>query len=378
MSGASRKLLFLVTEDWYFVSHRLPIARAARDAGFDVAVAARFDEHEHLIRREGFQLIPLRTLQRKSRQPLREAATIAELTAIYRREKPDIVHHVAIKPVLYGSIAAKLARVPAVVNAIAGLGFVFISGENKFSPLKEGVKLLYRAALLGPNTVTIFQNPDDRDQFVGSGLVAHDQTVLIRGSGVDITRFCSNDGLEGKPRIVFGARMLRDKGVGELAEAARILEQRQVDCEILLFGNPDPENPATVTKDELAKFCECSLLEWRGYTDDMAKTLMESHIACLPSYREGLPKFLLEAAACGLPIVATDVPGCREIVRDGESGFLVPARSAKPLADALQRLVERPRLRHEMGQRGRRMVEDELSEEAVVRQTLALYEEVLV
>ena len=371
------KLLYFVTEDSYFVSHRLPVARAARDAGHEVVVATRLDEYRAFLEGEGFRVVPLKTLQRRSQQPVRELATLVELIAIYLRERPDLVHHVAIKPVLYGSIAAKLSRVPSVVNAVPGLGFVFISEDRRVSYLRQAVKLAYRVALSGAQTKTIFQNPDDLGKFVDAGMVRRKQTCLIRGSGVDVEMFQPQRSSSDVPRIVFGARMLWDKGLQELADAADILAERGVRCQIDLYGRPDLENPASATLDELEQINERDLVTWHGHTDSMADVLMSADIACLPSYREGLPKFLLEAAACGLPIVTTDVPGCREICIHGESGYLVQLKSTVELADALQELVVDAELRERMGARGRRLVEEELSVEAVVEQTLDLYDELL-
>lgn len=373
------KILYFVAVDYYFLSHRLPVAQAARDAGFEVVVATRITDPDNrrAMEAEGFEVVPLRTINRRGTNPVREAVTLAEVAWVYARVRPDIVHQVATKPVLYGGLAARLLGVPAVVNAVAGLGSVFVD-DGSFSPVRKVLEAGYRAAMGHRGQRTIFQNPDDRQLMVDHGLVDPEDTVLIRGSGVDPSRFEVARQDDGPPRIVFGARMIEEKGPRVLYEAACILGERGVDCRIELYGEPDPESDQSVSEAELRAFSEHPLVEWKGFTDRMSQVLQQAHIACLPSYyREGLPKFLLEAASCSLPIVTCDNVGCREIVTDGDNGYLVPPRQAEPVADRLQELIEDPTLRRRLGQRGRQRIIDELSVEHVVKETLALYEEAL-
>jgi glycosyltransferase involved in cell wall biosynthesis len=367
-------LLFLVSEDFYFWSHRLPLARGARDAGYRVLVATRVAEHGERIRGEGFGVLPLRHLRRGAGGPAGEARTIAELTALYREHRPDITHHVAVKPVLYGSIAARLAGVPCTVNAFAGLGWAFTQTGRKAAVIEPVFSAAYRAALGRPGSVVLFQNTDDRDTLVRAGAVRADATAVIRGSGIDLARYRPADPPDGPVAIVLGARMLKDKGVGELVAAARLLRARGLDVVVRLFGEPDPENPSSFSRAELEAWRDEGVVEWRGATADMAGELARAHVACLPSYREGLPKFLLEAAATGLPIVTADVPGCREAVRHEYNGLLVPVRTVEPLAEALERLVRDPALRARMGAAGRQRAEQEFAAERVVAETLGLYE----
>ena len=368
------KLLFLVTEDWYFCSHRLPLARAAKAAGYEVVVATRIGRHADAISGEGFKLIPI-GLRRRSHNPLRELAAILEIAGIYRRERPDLVHHVALKPVLYGSLAARLARVPAVVNALAGLGFVFASASLRARLLRPWVVGALRLLLDADGARLIVQNPDDRRMLVDHGVVAAARVRLIRGSGVDIRRFAPTPEPVGTPLVMLPGRLLWDKGVGEFVAAARLLKERGVAARFVLVGDGDPENPAAIPDEVLQAWRQDGVVECWGRREDMPEVLGSSHIVCLPSYREGLPKALLEAAACGRPIVATDVPGCREIVIDGSNGLLVPPRDAPALAAAIVRLLAQAKLRAEMGRRGRELVELEFSEEIVVAQTLAVYRE---
>lgn len=375
------KLLFLVTEDWYFCSHRLPLARAAKAAGFEVIVATRVNQERHAaaIAAEGFRLIPL-GLRRGGHNPLRELLAIGEIARIYRRERPDIVHHVALKPVLYGSLAARLARfarVPAVVNALAGMGFIFASDSFKARLLRPFVARAFRLLLNAGRSVLILQNPDDRQMLVEQGVVEPGRVRLIRGSGVDIRRFAPTPEPGGMPLVILPSRLLWDKGVGEFVEAARRLRAQGVSARFALVGDSDPENSAAIDDAQLAEWAASGVVEWWGRRDDMPEVFAQANVVCLPSYREGLPKVLLEAAACGRALVATDVPGCREIAIDGHNSLLAPVRDAVGLAAAIRRLVEDARLRGEFGQRGRALVEAELSEERVIEQTLAVYREIL-
>ena len=366
------KLLFVVTEDWYFVSHRLPLAVAAREAGFEVAVVTRAGAHVQVISDAGLRLIPF-GLSRRVGNPMKE---IAVLVALYRRERPAIVHHVALKPVLYGALAARLAGVPDVINAIAGLGWLFTSSGLSTRIVRSVVCRLLAWLLSAPRSRTLVQNPDDYDLLVKRG-VPETHLRLIRGAGVDTGVFTPALKLPPEPVVVlFLARMLWDKGVGEFVEAAHLLTQAGVSARFVLVGDPDPRNPASVPEATLhAWHREGNGVEWWGRRDNMPAVWNTAHIACLPSYREGLPKALLEAAACGLPIVTTDVPGCREIVRDGDNGFLVPARDAQALARALRSLIGDAALRAEMGRRSREIVLAEFSQEQVIAETLAVYQE---
>lgn len=373
MSAAQPRLLFLVTEDWYFCSHRLSLARAARDAGWDVSVCTRVDRHGDVITGAGLRLVPLR-LSRRSLNPLRELGTVRQIAAVYREVRPDLVHHVAIKPIIYGSLAARVARVPAVVNAFTGLGYLFIATGPKGRALRAVAAALMKVALRPGQARTILQNEDDADLLVGAGLVRREDIVIIRGSGVDLSLFPPCPEPPGEPVVVLPARMLADKGVGEFVTAARQLRAAGVRARFVLVGDADPENPAAIAERTLKQWHAEGVIEWWGRRDDVPAILAACHVVCLPSYREGLPKSLLEAAAAGRPSVATDVPGCREIVRDGETGLLVPARDAGALALALRRLLDDAALRARLGAAARRLVEAEFTQQHVARRTLEVYD----
>lgn len=373
-TNVRKKLLFLVTEDWYFCSHRLPPARAAQAAGYDIIVATRVGARGADISAEGFKLVPI-DLQRRSRNPFRELAAIAQIVKIYLRERPDVVHHVALKPVLYGSFAAYLVRGPAVVNALAGMGFLFSSSSRLASVLRVVVSQFFRILLNGGRNLLILQNPDDEAMLVNGGLVAAKRVRLIRGSGVDVRRFSPTPETQTTPVVMLPSRMLWDKGVGEFVEAACLLRARGATARFVLVGNGDPDNPASISEDQLKAWHDSGVVESWGHCGDMPATLAQAHIVCLPSYREGLPKVLLEAAACGRPLIATDAPGCREIVRHGENGLLVPLRDAASLANAIEHLLGDADLRRAMGQRGRNRAVSEFSETMVAQQTLAVYRE---
>ena len=365
--GRKPKLLYLVTEDWYFCSHRLPLAIAAKEAGFDVAVVTRVREHRKLIEDAGLRLIPFE-ISRRGMNPLRELPTVIRLAALYRREKPDLVHHVAMKPVLYGSLAARLANVKHVVNAIAGLGWLYTTGDRSKKILRAAVRGLFKWALKG--SAIIVQNPDDMGQLKGMGL---EQLHLIRGAGVNTQLFRPCDEPQGPACVMLVSRMLWDKGVGEFVAAARLLKQEGIAARFVLVGGLDPGNPAAIPESQLRLWNKEGAIEWWRQRNDMANVLAQAHIACLPSYREGLPKSLLEAAACGLPIVTTDAPGCREVVENDVNGLLVPVKDSTALASAIKKLILDPTLRRRMGAASRERAVREFSQDQVIEQTLAVY-----
>lgn len=370
----SRKLLYFVTEDWYFCSHRLSLAIAARKAGYHVSVVTRVRAHGEVIRAAGLHLVPF-NISRGGMNPLRELATIWRLVGVYRRLRPDIVHHVAMKPILYGGLAAALTGVGGVVNALAGMGWLFISAGGGARVVKLGVRLALRC-LLGRG-IALVQNPDDVKLLARLAVPPH-RIRRIAGSGVDLTRFRPVPEPQGSPVVVLPARLLWDKGVGEFVEAARLLGSRGVDARFVLVGDPDPANPASVSAAQVAEWAREGTVEHSGWVDDIPGVLAGAHVVCLPSYREGLPKALIEAAAAGRPIVTTDVPGCREVVKDGVNGFCVPPRDAAALAAAIARLLDDGNLRFRMGAQSRIRAETEFGLDSIIAQTLALYREVTV
>ncbi len=371
-----RKVLFLQTQDYTFWSHRLPFAKAALAAGYEVVVAAHEEAHGERIRAEGLRLIPL-PWRRSGVNPFYELYLVWRIIRLYADERPDLVHQVTAKPILYGTLAAKLCGVPAVVNTFTGLGFVFISPGLKARGLRAAVSAALRLALSARNSRTIFQNKDDRALFVDGGIIAEDRAVLIRGSGVDTAHFAPSPEPEGEPLVVLPARMLWDKGVGEFVAAARTLAAEGVRARFVLAGDADAENPAAVPASRLAEWKAEGAVEWWGHRSDMAEVYRQANIVCLPSYREGLPKALMEAAACARALVTADVPGCREVVVHEETGLLVPVRDARALAEALKRLIADSALRRRLGEKARSLAASAFAQEKVVEQTLRVYRELL-
>lgn len=374
---ASPRLLFVVTEDWYFASHRLDLARAARAAGFRVGVATRVADGEQQIRDAGIELIPLQHMRRSSRNPLVELRAIEELTDLYRAWTPDIVHLIAAKPIVYGGIAARRARVPGVVGALAGLGYAFSSPSLRARLIRPALLAAYRAALRQANVRVIVQNPQDGQAIEAARLAASRQVRLVRGSGVDPTRFSPTPEPTGTPVAMLVGRMLQDKGVREFVEAARLLRDRGTAVRCVLVGDADTENPSAIPRAELDRWHSEGAVEWWGHRSDMPATLALANIVCLPSYREGLPKVLLEAAACERALIATDVPGCREVAIQGETALLVPPRDVARLAEAIATLATSADQRRAFGQQARRHVTDHFTADHVNRATLAIYAELL-
>lgn len=368
------KILFLVTEDWYFCSHRLPVARAARDAGFEVIVATRVNKHAKVIEKEGFRLIALKSFKRESSNPLRILREIFEVALLYRLEKPELMHHVAIKPVVVGSIAARIIGLKGVINAVAGLGYVFSSEKWRARMIRPVLKKILQFCLV--KTSVIVQNPDDEMALISQGIVS--KVNLIKGSGVDTSHFSAMPMPEGDFTVGMVTRMLWEKGPADFIEAIKILRRKGMIVRGILAGTPDLSNPNSVSLNQLEEWAEETGIEWLGHVTDVRDVWTRAHVAILPSYyREGVPKCLLEAAACARPIITTDMPGCREIVKHKKTGFLVPARDAKALSEAIQKLYEDRELAIHMGKCGRELVLKEMSEEKVVEATLSLYGKVM-
>jgi len=364
------RLLYLVTEDWYFVTHRLPMARAARDAGYDVHVAAHFGKFRDTITAEGFTVHPI-DLHRGSINPFKLLSAIAAIRQLYRNVAPDLVHHIAIQPSVLGSIAAMGLNV-ARLNSIFGFGSVFTSNV----PKSRIVRLLLRPMLPplfnAERTMTMVVNPDHRDILVSLG-VAPERIVVVPGSGTDTRRFQPLPEPNGPIAVGYAGRMLEDKGVRALVEAQQNLERSGAPVVLLLAGTPDPANPNSISQKELEDWSKRPGVHWLGHVEDIRDVWAKAHIAVLASHGEGLPMSLVEAAATGRPLIATDVSGCREIARDGLNALLVPVDDAAALAKAIGKLASDSDLRRQFGAAGRRMVEQEFSSEQVARKIVAVY-----
>jgi len=372
------KILFVVTEDWYFCSHRLPLAVALKEKGHRVAVATRLKDHRKLIEASGIRAIALKRMKRSSLNPFREMGTFIELLSILRREKPDLIHLVALKPVIYGSLAAMLAGVSARVNALGGLGFAFSSSNVLARILNPLLLATFRLIFKDLHSRLILQNIDDLMLVTERAQLDKRNLRLIRSAGVDLLKYTVLDMPVGVPVVMLASRMLWDKGVGEFVQAAVALKARGLPARFVLVGDPDDENPSSVPKKQLQDWHASGLVEWWGYRTDMPTVLSQASVVCLPSYYgEGIPKVLIEAMACGRPIVTTDMPGCRDLVREGVNGFLVMPRDAAGLAKRFDALLANPILCKSMGLEGRRLAEKEYSLTRVTQETMAVYEELL-
>ncbi len=372
------KLLFVVNEAGFFLSHRLPLAFEAQRRGWEVVVVTAPHTGEDRLLDCGFKhrTIPL---SRSGFVPTQEIRSYRALKQIYDLEKPDLVHHVTIKPVIYGSFAARAMRVPAVVNAVPGMGFVFTRRGWRAAIARSLVNLLYRLAFAHDNMRVIFQNGEDLRGFLAHAIVKKHTAVLIRGSGVDLDAFEPDVQPDGPVTFLMVARMLRDKGVYEYARAAARARETHGDWRFLLAGGVDPGNPTSLSESELRGLEGQYDIEWLGHCDDIPDLMARCHVVCLPTfYREGVPKTLLEAAAAGRAMIASDVAGCREVVTDGVTGLLVPSREVDALTDAMLKLGTNGELRDRCARAARDKAEAVFSVHDVVEHTFRVYDELLV
>jgi glycosyltransferase involved in cell wall biosynthesis len=372
------KVLLFANTEWYLYNFRQSLARALRDAHHEVLLVSPDGPYGEKLRELGFRWEPA-PMVRRSLNPLREYALVQWLRRLIQREQVDLVHGFTIKPAVYGSLAARLAGVQARVNAVAGMGYVFTSNAPRALLLRPVVRRLMQYALDGDGARLILQNPDDAAMFSRARLVQADKVRLIPGSGVDCSRFtpASSSRTADRFRVVLPARLLWDKGVAEYVEASRLLRARGVPVDFLLAGEPDPGNPAAVPDHNIRGWVDEGLVQWLGHVKDMPALFHSVDAVVLPSYREGLPKGLIEAAACALPLVTTDVPGCREVVTHEKDGLLVPAKNARSLADAIARLQVDPDLCRRLGAAARDKALSQFDERSVIERTLGVYRELL-
>lgn len=368
------RILYVVSEDWYFLSHRLPMARAARDAGFDVHVATRVRDGGQAISDERFTLHPI-PFVRGRLSPFAAWRTIAKLRELHANLRPDICHNVSFQTAVYGTLAA-LGHRCAVINSITGLGFTFIGNDAKTRLFRALLTPVVRWLFDRPRITALVQNLDDRDLLLSLD-VNGSRIATIAGSGVDTEVLTPQPEPAGEITVGYVGRLLEDKGVRSLVEAHRLLRQRGVPTRLRLAGTPDPANPASIGNVEIESWKRETGVEMSGHVSDIAGFWKEAHIAALPSRREGLPKSLLEAAACGRPMVATDVPGCREVVQHGVTGELVPPNDPRSLAGAIARLAADAELRARYGAAARRLAVERFDSRLIGDQVVALYRDVL-
>ncbi len=368
------KILLFANTDWYLYNFRNRLARELRSQGHEVILLSPPGNFQDFLREDGFQWRPFQ-LSRQGINPLNEIWSLWQLIRIYREVRPDIVHHFTVKPVIYGSLAAHILGIQYIINSITGLGHLFIDTGIVTRILRGISKLLYQISLRG--TQVIFENPEDREIFIRNRLLKADQAHLIMGTGVDVEKFRPTTKNHVVPVVLFSSRMLATKGLPEFIDATRILKQKGLKARFAIAGATDPGNPASISDEQIEIWKQSGLVEWWGWQDDMPFTLSQADIFCLPSYREGVPNALIEACACGIPIVATNVPGCRDVVTHGLNGLLVPLMNSPALADALETLLANADLRHAMAIAGRQIAVNKFSLAKVNTETLVIYKKIL-
>jgi len=366
------KVLFVITEDWFFHSHFLDRAKYIASSGGTVGIATRFSIHEEDLRDLGFELFPI-DFSRRGLNPITEFITALKIRRIVRRFKPDIAHNIALKPVVTGTFGELLGRQGVVINALVGMGYIFTSTDTRASVVKPILSRILKFLLRSNSVHVVIENPDDLNSLVDEGFVRKSQISLIRGAGVDLIAFPFQPEATGPVVVTMVSRILRDKGVLEFIDAASQLQTRVPEVVFQIVGEPDLGNPSAIQQSEIDSWESLPNVKYLGRRSDIADILKGSHIVCLPSYREGLPKSLLEALSSGRPIITTDVPGCREVCEDGVNGLLVPARDSVALSNAIEKLALNQDLRLAMGRAGRVRAESEFSNEIVCTQTLDLY-----
>lgn len=372
----SKRILFFENNAAYFLSHRLPLARAVQEQGHEVHVATIPDAAAKNIPTAGFEFHPL-PFSRGGVNPLHEWESYRRIRRLYLEVRPSLVYQVTVKPVIYGSHAARHVHIPAVISVISGLGYFAAQSGLRGRVFRELGLGLYRSALRHPNQKVIFHNSDNRDTFVAKRVLKSEDSEVLPGSGVDLDYFLMTPEPQGAPQIVLPARMLREKGVYEFVAAATLLRAEGIKARFVLVGDTDRGNPSAIPEAQLRRWRVEGNVEWMGHVSNMRALYASSHIVCLPSYHEGLPKVLLEAAACGRPVVTTDVPGCRDAVLAGEAGLLVPRKDAAKLADALRSLIQNSELRQRMGSRARRIAESRFSTNEVIARTIEIMQKLL-
>jgi glycosyltransferase involved in cell wall biosynthesis len=364
------KILLFANTDWYLYNFRLSLATKLREQRNEVVLLSPPGDFQKHMQADGFQWISF-PFSRQGVNPFRELSTLWRLIQIYHTEKPDIVHHFTIKPVIYGSLAAHVLGIKSIINSITGLGHLFIDTEPITQILRGFAKILYRVSLR--NTQVIFENPEDQNTFIKYRLLQPEQTHLILGTGVDVEKFQPSPHNHDQPLVLFASRLLITKGILDFVEAAGRLKQKGLKARFAIAGTPDPGNPASILPEQLNAWERSGLVEVWGWQSDMPVALSKASIFCLPSYREGVPNALLEASACGLPIVTTNVPGCRDVVTHNVNGFVVSPRKPQALADAIETLLNDPYLRDKMGGAGRKIALENFSLGKIIEQTLSVY-----
>ena len=366
------KLLFIVNVDWFFISHRLPIALAALENGYEVHIACGITERKSELEALGIVVHPL-SISRSGTSLLKELKVIKEMNAVVKHVSPDVVHLVTIKGAVYGGLVTRFKNINVRVVSISGLGFVFIDKGFKARILRFLVTKLYRIALNSLNTKVIFQNENDKAIFIANKIIKPVQSLIIRGSGVDLETYKYLPEPAGEKVVMFLARLLKDKGLVEFCDAAITLKKSKFKGRFVLVGYIDIHNPNSLTKEELNKYVNSGDIEHWGFSTNVSEIIGQSHIMVLPSYREGLPKSLIEAAACGRAVITTDVPGCRDAITPNVSGILIPVKSSNAIVSAIEELCNNDEKRIAMGRKGRTLAEACFDINDVIETHLKLY-----
>ena len=370
-----KKLLFVVNVDWFFISHRLPIALRALEQGYEVHIAANFTNKKKFLESKGLIVHSL-SISRSKGNPLSLFSLFFQLISLFQSIKPQIIHLVTIKPVLIGGIVARIMKVPGVVIAITGLGSTFLDYRFKGVIRRKLIIFLYKLALKNKNLKIIFQNKDDYVSLIQAVGLDEGQISLIKGSGVNLSEFKSEQ-LPFNNYVIMASRLLKDKGVYEFIEAAKILKNLNNNITCVLVGSIDQGNPSSISMREIEKWVNLNFIEYWGHSNDMGNILAKADLVVLPSYREGFPKVLMEAAAKGRPVITSDVPGCRDAIEPGITGVLVPSKDFSKLANAINHLMSDPKLLTDMGKRGRKLAENNFCESKVVKDHMSIYDELI-
>lgn len=366
-----KKILFVINVDWFFLSHRLPLALEAQRRGYNVSIACAITDKKEYLEKLGFTVYPL-TLSRSGISIRHELNTFIEIYQILKTLRPTVVHFVTIKPVLYGGIASRFLSLSKKVFSISGLGFIFIRQGLKATLIRTLIKMFYKFALGGKDSHVIVQNPDD-ERVVKS--IQKVPITLTKGSGVDLKQYTYKPEIDKHLKVVMACRLLKDKGVFEYANAAKILKNKGLNIDFELYGDIDLHNPASLSNADLETLIQESPITLHGFNDDISSVFANANIVVLPSYREGLPKVLIEAAACGRSVVTTDVPGCRDAILPNVTGLLCRLKNAESLAEHIEELVQNHEKRQSMGKAGRELAEKEFDIHTVIQKHFEIYEE---
>ena len=372
-----KKILFIVTEDWYFISHRFHLAKQALEKGYAVYLLSNFSVHRATIDEAGIKTINW-GIKRSSKNIFAEISVLINMTTIFKKIKPDLIHSVALKPVIYSGLSGKISNVRNFVFALAGLGIGFTSSQGRFKLLRLVIILLFRLIFKGQNTRLILQNEENMKMVKNLKLIESNKIHLIKGVGVDTKLFKPGKRCNDIPLIILPGRMLWSKGIREFIECAKKINKINKRARFVLIGNPDKHNPDSLTKNDLLNLKDQGDIDWWGYKEHMERIFKQANIVCLPStYGEGLPKVLIEAASCGLPIVTYDVAGCREVVEHKKTGFLVSRDRKGDFTMYIETLLDNPKLSEEMGKRARKLILKDFYQEKSTDETISVWSELL-